>query len=381
MKGSPAKEWYKINIERLNDILDGKAKIEDLENENNVQTSCFQISKNLMVERSGNMTSQPSGNMIASNYTIDNKTRSIIINNNRGSFSNSSVFIQKKSRRKLDISQEAKESKLKTSSQKTYIKPENLSPEAYIKTGTWADCILKQWNKIPQVTKHRNKKTKTIQRIVTFINYIREGIIADHCEIKPEFLEKNNISKEMLFKKYTKREIINAINTFSVHFKNGYFPQNKNSLPYGLDSFIFDSYNNSSWFFKCVANPEPKLISEKRKHIDPNPQYTKPFQDRGLLKDFSEKDYPSIYQRIKRLENKIIEEKLFDFDQKNPRLWQKIGKGEGQLTPFFEGYSRFLKNEYNRIDNITDIFNPYSTYFKKYLEHIESENSSFKINF
>lgn len=359
MKGSPAKEHYKINIEKLKEIL-----------ENNKEKFSPRVSS--APDETRGLASDETRGLIT-NLNNNEPLSSNIINNINKDFSNpKSSFKQISSRRKTfnELPKEKPSQKQKNNSQLEFIKP-----------NTWADCILKEWNKLPLVTNHKNKPTKIIKRTVKFINYLRDGVIADHCQIKPEFLENNNIPIDWLLKskKFTKREIINAINTFRKHLTYGYFPDNKDFLPHNLDGFIFDSFNGSSWFLKCVANPDPKPIAEERKNIDPNPQYTKYFQERGILKHFSEKDYPSVYKGISTIENFVIQDKIIDFTLPNPTRSKIIGIGKGQLEPLFKGYAQYLKSK-REIEDSNKIFYIYG-YFKDYLEDLQNNYSSFRINF
>lgn len=242
----------------------------------------------------------------------------------------------------------------------------------YILKDNWKYQVLEEWYKIPQVTKHRTN-TKVAYDIARYLEYLKNGIFFNQCKVKQDYLKWNNIPLEWVQKNksFSQREIMNAIKDFAKDFIDGYKPENKQIVPTDFSTFLFNKRTGSSWFLKCVANPDPKPIAEERKNTDPNPQYTKPFQEKKLLRFFEEKKYPSIYQAIRRIEKQIIDNKIFDFSLPNPDRCRLVGQGKGQLEPMFRNYAQYLNDTYNEIHEPDKIFYFYG-YFKDYLEDLAS---------
>lgn len=286
-------------------------------------------------------------------------------------------FKQPSSRRKSfnplpeEIQEKRKQSqnKIFTRDQQT-VKPPKVK-KVHITEDDWKYKIVQEWNKIPQVTKHKKMDTDIAQNISVYLDSLKDGTFFNQCIVKQDYLKWNKVPLEWVQKNrpFSQREIMNAVKDFAKDFINGYEPKNKKFVPTRLDIFLFNTNTGSSWFLKCVANPDPKPIAEERKNTDPNPQYTKPFKERKLLRFFEEKDYPSIYQSIQRLKNKVIEDKIFDFSLPNPDRCRLVGQGKGQLEPMFRNYAQYLNDTYNEIHEPDKIFYFYG-YFKDYLEDL-----------
>jgi len=235
--------------------------------------------------------------------------------------------------------------------------------------------ILQYWNDIPELTTHKNEPTETLKIFSLYFKYLTKGIFFKRCLLDKEKLSWYKIPDDWHDKKFTTREIICAIGKYQKCFLQGNYPLNKKTLTKRIDEFFYNPRTGSSWFLSCLSNGVQTIHEEVK---DYNPQYTKYFQERGLLKYFSEKDYKKIYNGIKSIENRVVKDEIFDFTLPNPKLAEVIGKGMGQLEPMFQGYAKHLNN-FNRIDDPEKMFSPYG-YFQGYLEELENTYSSFKVN-
>jgi hypothetical protein len=140
------------------------------------------------------------------------------------------------------------------------------------------------WNQCPNTgTKHKtNVPTKLILSIQKHLTALRSGTFNDHVDLSTDFKKRNYITNEYLNKKYTKKEISNIVKKSLLHYKEGYWPENKNKLPQSLDKLFYNSGKYStkrletggtSFFLKAaVTNPrrlrKPKSNDEVNKLID-----------------------------------------------------------------------------------------------------------------
>lgn len=140
------------------------------------------------------------------------------------------------------------------------------------------------WNQCPNTsTKHKtNVPTKLILSIQKHLTALRSGTFNDHVDLSTDFKKRNYITNEYLNKKYTKKEISNILKNSLLHYKEGYWPENKNKLPQSLDKLFYNSGKYStkrletggtSFFLKAaVTNPrrlrKPKSNDEVDKLID-----------------------------------------------------------------------------------------------------------------
>lgn len=252
-------------------------------------------------------------------------------------------------------------------------------------TSGWKKTILDMWNQIPDVRKHNDLTTKTICRAAKALEHLSRGSFFDNYKISDSFISKNNIPSVWITKKkaITQRQIFTAVSKYNLYFKYGYWPTNKDSLPKSLDSFIYNEHTGGSFLLRLIANPNVRPIAEERKDRDPNPQYTKYFKEKGLLKQFSGDDIKLVYAGIRAIENRVLSGDIFVFDKRSGRndlikLYQVVGQGKfGKLEPMFKNYASYLSQQ-NRLDK-EKIFSVYG-YFQEFLISLRDYYSSFEVN-
>ena len=121
-------------------------------------------------------------------------------------------------------------------------KKEKPIKELWIKQTDWKQMVISEWNKIPQTNNHKDMTTNIIHRVSKYLGYLTNGIFFDHYKIDPDFLKRNKISQNWITegKKFTRREILNAVKDFALTCQDGYWPLNKKSLPKSLDVFLYN---------------------------------------------------------------------------------------------------------------------------------------------
>lgn len=381
MKSSPAKEHYKIDINKLKKSL--------VTIQQNPRPQDFSGSD----ESEGLDPSESHGHIknLNTNELKNEKVSKDTLNEKTDVFSPDQSFThQKHSRRTSQINTISQTqgyiNAIKNSSQTKQTLPPN---KFWIENG-WKKMVVDEWNKIPKVSHHRDMSTKTACNISKYLTYLNQGIFFNQCSLNPEFLKRNNIPNSWITdaKKFTLREILNAIKEFALYLQPEYWPPNKKNLPRTLDSFLYNPISNwskngesyeklgSSFFLRCAANPGTSPMKVVKDH---NPQYTRHFE-RIIKAHFDEDDYEKIYRGINALETRVFRDKVFNFNNgSGPKLFQVIGSGPGKLEPMFKNYASYL-NEYNRIEDPDELFNPYGMYFRDFLETLQKDYSSFKVN-
>lgn len=284
----------------------------------------------------------------------------------------------------LKTSQEEKYTSQKTVHRRTAPPREPPPLKEWITSG-WKKTILDMWNQIPDVRKHNDLTTKTICRAAKALEHLSRGSFFDHYKISESFISKNNIPSSWIVKKkaITQRQIFTAVSKYHLYFKHGYWPTNKDSLPRSLDSFIYNDHTGGSFLLRLIVNPDIKSIAEERKDKDPNPQYTKYFQEKGLLKQFTKDEMGLVYSGIRAIENRVLSGDIFKFDDWSGRnntrkIKEVIGQGkQGKLEPIFKNYASYL-GQRNRLEK-EKIFSVYG-YFQEFLISIRDYYSSFEVN-
>ncbi|MBU1621845.1 MAG: hypothetical protein KJ604_20505, partial [Gammaproteobacteria bacterium] len=258
----------------------------------------------------------------------------------------------------------------------------------WIEQLNWKYLVVQEWNKIPQSffhSHHKNMTTSLICQVAKYLEYLAQGVFFNQCNLDPDFIKKNHIPNSWITnnKKFTQREILNAIKGFSLYCQDGYWPVNKKYLPKSLLTFIynenFETKTTTSYLLSLIANPEVKSFEEQKRLEDFNPQYTKYFIQRNLLRFFAEGDLPTVYRGIAGIETRIFRDQVFNFNGGGtPKLKEVIGEGPGKLEPMFDNYAQYLNN-YNRLEP-EKMFVQYKGYFQDFLESLKQHYSSFEVN-
>ena len=93
--------------------------------------------------------------------------------------------------------------------------------------------LLEEWRKHKQVPKsqhHPKAGTKVHTEIEKYTNHLLNGTFGTFCTIKPDFLKQNDIAKEALNYKYSKEDLLDALEEMAKMFIEGYYPQDKSSI-------------------------------------------------------------------------------------------------------------------------------------------------------
>ena len=140
------------------------------------------------------------------------------------------------------------------------------------------NLFLEHWNSLkesyPMIQQHKNSSTKVYQNAAKMIKHLMNGTFEDFVSIDHKFLKRNHIPLSLLSHKWTRREIINCIDRLPKLFVNGYWPYDKKKLPRNLNSLIYNSRTNTSFFLLVKQHP-PKLNGQEKsdEQIDNEEKY------------------------------------------------------------------------------------------------------------
>ena len=127
--------------------------------------------------------------------------------------------------------------------------------------------FISTWNNAPGPhTKHSLAgSSKTILRIKRYYNQLRAGIFFQDKKWNEDWLKRNpNVkygieSFERSNQEIPEEKLIEILNSAMNHFLEGYWPQDKKTIPKSLADFIYNTHNQNSWFIKSMTNP-PELL-------------------------------------------------------------------------------------------------------------------------
>jgi len=166
----------------------------------------------------------------------------------------------------------------KKSSSKDYILP---------KTGEYA--VVLSWNKLPKPAgQHVKFNTKTMRMVRRYLIMMRNGLFGKSDRLHQwdkQWLKTNKIPmKEFGDKKWSFCEVCQTIEgPLASMYSNGYFPENKKTLPTDLATALFNPHLGGSFFIQAFYNP-PKLAKDKMVIIkDLYPTITEMLKKEGLL--------------------------------------------------------------------------------------------------
>lgn len=125
------------------------------------------------------------------------------------------------------------------------------------------------WNNLPNVRKHKSTKTKTYCKASKFLTDLQNGNFQKRVRIDRQWLRKHKLPRDLASKKFTCKEIKRALTNLSLLFKEGYWPENKKTIPQDLPTLIYNPKTQVS-FFLMFYKKKPELLQVK----DPFPEIT-----------------------------------------------------------------------------------------------------------
>ena len=223
-RGVPSKEWYWIEFEKLDEIV-------EILNKNDVTA---------LTERAGLEVTKRAG--------LYKETREIYPSDIETNPSGSNKIILPKRNRPV---------------------PKSLSPREQhsIPRGTPCWSFIHYWNDSPgKKTRHNLAgKSKILLRVKRYYNQLKAGIFFRDKEWDSNWLLKNPKIKQFIDEqknneqKYTDIQLKELLSQSLLYFVEGYWPPNKDNIPSSLAEFIYNPRNQNSWFIKSVVD-KPSLL-------------------------------------------------------------------------------------------------------------------------
>lgn len=230
------------------------------------------------------------------------------------------------------------------------------------------------WNTLPYVRKHR-KGTKVYKKALRYLNALERGRFSK-TRVSTEFLKwcrRNDVDPELLFKKWTRRQIKDTLLNVSKLFDPDYAPINKNRLPKNLYQIVYDSFAFMSTFL-LYYDREPELNKDAVK-------------ERKLesLTDIQRKLVLYAQKNISKARGYKIDETLVFINLLNTlRQYYKDNEqgidynqyaGYGQL---FKRYIEWVSEEYSGFKNLkATLLFPKGTIFKKFIMSVTGQKELF----
>jgi hypothetical protein len=167
--------------------------------------------------------------------------------------------------------------------------------------------FLEFWNGLDHTPSHKRPETKVYQETAQQLNRLRDGTFFKFNEFEYEKRQKY----KSLDRKWTRDEITQALKNLSLHYKNGYWPENKDKFPRSLLTLIYNSRTGNSFFLEATLRT-PKPLAHTVKVEPKNPEifemYKQAFQP--ILKNPRDENrlvymFNNLYQEVLEQINKI----------------------------------------------------------------------------
>lgn len=134
------------------------------------------------------------------------------------------------------------------------------------------------WNTKHNLSKHRDG-TQNCINCKKALRDLMKGTYFKKNKLDTDYMEQNNILKDAVSHKFTRKEIKAIIQNLDNFHNGAYFPTNSNKYPKGFLSCLYNAHprnfhnGGTSLFLRCFYNP-PKLIASSFKE-DKYSEYTK----------------------------------------------------------------------------------------------------------
>ena len=167
--------------------------------------------------------------------------------------------------------------------------------------------LLKEWNSIPNATKHNKIDTKTVADAFAWYNRLLDGSFSRHAtNVTADWLKNIDAPLKWLSKKWTIEEIKEGIRRIGLQWQNGYWPftieEKKKILPKSLPASFYSPYNKNcpSVFIKVMAK-EP--IQNGQLTETEETEYKKYLDMYEIVLTINDRDKPKIVKYIKSILN------------------------------------------------------------------------------
>lgn len=240
-KGWPARIWYQINEEGLEEFL-----------------------RNLITDRVPKKLNNYSSKETSELYMNSNN-----MNSKEGIINNSFIrgFSKNPSCSKKDKSFKRTKSPLKkqSSSIRDKVKSKVGEKKVIHPPAGKVNSLLEFWNILPNTPHHKNPTTKVYRSAVRLLRQMKRGKFGETRAWNNEWVKKNKIpSKYLNGKKWTDKELEEGLRRLALHFVAGYWPENKKGLPHTLRDLIYNPRTQTSWLLKDLCRePSPLKSSFK----------------------------------------------------------------------------------------------------------------------
>lgn len=120
--------------------------------------------------------------------------------------------------------------------------------------------FLARWNSF-KVRKH-SSSGKTYQKAHSLCKSLLSGTFGDKRKLNNDFLEKNSIPGEWLTAKWPEKDVLIGIRRLAQLFIDGYWPPDKSKLPKDLSTLLYNPTTGTSMFLLVMKNKPIPLASK-----------------------------------------------------------------------------------------------------------------------
>ncbi|HBH47235.1 MAG TPA: hypothetical protein DDX98_01255 [Bacteroidales bacterium] len=233
--------------------------------------------------------------------------------------------------------------------------------------GPKSETYVDYWNSLSYVRKHK-KGTKVYQKADRYLRSLERGkfsksVVASNFT---EWCDRKKVDPNLLYKKWSSRQIKDALVNLSKLFDPDYEPKIKDKLPRNLYRLVFDEYTQMSLFL-FYYDKTPKL---NRRRIKEDA-----FQNVSRKKMKLINDAQAIFQEVtgKKEDNRVAVLNIFnsmkDYYLNNE---EKIDYDKvSGYTQFFSYYFKWLQYQYKSFPNLSIYaLNPDTKIFNRYVKEV-----------
>jgi hypothetical protein len=235
-----------------------------------------------------------------------------------------------------------------------------------VKINSFTRKCIDTWNSISYVRHHKKENSKIYLKISKYVDEMIKGNFDIDKAFDKDWMDRHKITSKYLGRRFSRRQILSGIENVSLMFKEGYFPQEKNSLPKSLPRLMYNSRTGTSLFISSIIKkPEPML--RKRNVVDKNPVYTGMFKEYLRIENIDARD---LIKLIKGIES--ILEFRSGIPKRSLNLSDQVERKFGNNLSTCKTYITWLKNQDWLEPHVSSI-NSTSKVFSRFIKETEKQ--------
>lgn len=126
--------------------------------------------------------------------------------------------------------------------------------------------LIEYWNIFPNTPHHKNPDTKIYKHTARQFRLLLSGGFGKNKVWNKEWSKRNSIPKNFFNgKKWTEKELQEGLRRLSLHYVEGYWPQDKSHLPHSLKDLIYNPRTHTSWLLRALVKSPGKIKVKNKK--------------------------------------------------------------------------------------------------------------------